>query len=145
MTLMTADNAADFDWVGAQAHCTARSMFEQLRTRVREDVQKRNGLFDRQDGWKFEFFDEDDGEFEVARHVPSGGTSTKVNGAVTFAREGSRIHVRGEDVDVDFLAIVTLDVTGACRFVVGEAVYSDWEIRRMALELLFFEESSDVE
>jgi hypothetical protein len=27
-----------------------------------------------------------------------------------------------------------------CRFVVGEAMYSDWEIRRMALEQLFFEE-----
>ena len=64
---------------------------------------------------------------------------------MTFVREGSRIHVQGEDVDVEFVAVVTLDVTGACRFVVGEAVYSDWEIRRMALELLFFEESGDVE
>jgi hypothetical protein len=27
-----------------------------------------------------------------------------------------------------------------CRFVVGEAMYSDWELRRMALDLLFFEE-----
>ena len=26
------------------------------------------------------------------------------------------------------------------RFVVGEAIYSEWEIRRMALEQLFFEE-----
>jgi hypothetical protein len=26
---------------------------------------------------------------------------------------------------------------------VGEAVYADWEIRRMALEQLFFEESED--
>ena len=64
---------------------------------------------------------------------------------VTFVREGSRILVQGEDVDVDFVAVVTLDATGACRFVVGEAMYSDWEIRRMALELLFFEESGDAE
>jgi hypothetical protein len=40
-------------------------------------------------------------------------------------------------------AIVTLDVSGACRFVVGEAIYSDWEIRRMSLELLFFEETEE--
>jgi hypothetical protein len=142
---MTQDTAADFDWVGAQAQCTASSMFERLRTRVREDVQKRNGLFDRPDHWKFEFYDEDDGQFEVSRHVPSGSTGPKVIGAVMFSREGSRIHVQGEDVDVDFVAVVTLDVTGACRFVVGEAMYSDWEIRRMALELLFFEESGDAE
>ena len=142
---MTQDTPADFDWVSAQSQCTVRSMFERLRTRVREDVQKRNSLFDRADHAKFEFYDEGEGEFEVSRHVPSRGTETRVTGVVVFAREGSRIHVRGEDVDVEFVAVVTLDVTGACRFVVGEAVYSDWEIRRMALELLFFEESSDVE
>ena len=142
---MTQDAAADFDWVGAQAHCTAQSMFERLRTRVREDVQKRNGLFDRQDRWKFEFYDEGEGEFEVSRHVPSRGADTRVHGVVTFTREGSRIHVHGEDVDVDFVTVVTLDVSGACRFVVGEAMYSDWEIRRMALELLFFEEWADAE
>ena len=39
--------------------------------------------------------------------------------------------------------IVTLDATGQCRFAVGEAYYADWEIRRMALEQLFFEESDD--
>jgi hypothetical protein len=44
-----------------------------------------------------------------------------------------------------FTAIVTLDTTGVCRFVVGEAIYSDWEIRRMALELLFFEEIEEPE
>jgi hypothetical protein len=141
---MTQDTT-DFDWVGAQAQCNALSMFERLRTRVREDVQKRNGLFDRATHLKFEFYDEDEGEFEVTRHVPSRGTDTKVTGVVTFALEGSRIHVSGEDVDVDFVAVVTLDPTGACRFVVGEAVYSDWEIRRMALELLFFEESHDAD
>jgi hypothetical protein len=32
-----------------------------------------------------------------------------------------------------------------CRFVVGEAMYSDWELRRMALELLFFEEIEEPE
>jgi hypothetical protein len=145
MTPMSQDTTADFDWVGAQAQCTARSMFERLRTRVREDVQKRNGLFSRGDHWKFEFYEDEDKEFEVERHVPSSGTSTNVTGVVTFVREGSRILVQGEDVDVDFVAVVTLDATGACRFVVGEAMYSDWEIRRMALELLFFEESGDAE
>jgi len=142
---MSQETPADFDWVGAQAQCTARSMFERLRTRVREDVDKRNGLFERQDRWKFEFYDEDEAEFEVLRHVPLRGTETTVQGVVTFVREGSRIRVRGEDVDVEFVAVVTLDVSGACRFLVGEAVYSDWEIRRMALELLFFEEFGDEE
>ena len=134
----------DFDWVGAQAKCSTQFMFERLRTRVREDVQKRNGLFDRDDQWKFEFQDgedEDEDEFEVLRLVPSGRSETRVAAAVRFVRQGRRITVQGEDVEVDFVAVVMLDVMGQCRFAVGEAVYSDWEIRRMALDQLFFEES----
>jgi len=130
----------DFDWVGAQAKCTAGLMFERLRTRVEEDVRRRNSLLDRQDGWKFEFYAED-GMFEVSRLIRAG----KVGAVVQFERVGRRIHVQGEDIDVDFTAIVSVDTTGVCRFVVGEALYSDWEIRRMALELLFFEEADEPE
>ena len=60
-----------------------------------------------------------------------------------FERAGRRIHVLGEDIDVDITAIVAIDTTGVCRFVVGEAMYSDWELRKMALELLFFEETEE--
>jgi hypothetical protein len=131
----------DFDWVGAQAKCSAALMFERLRTRVEEDVRRRNSLLDRADGWKFEFYAEDDGTFEVTRLV----AREKVGAAVQFERTGRRIHITGEDIDVDFSAIVTLDTTGSCRFVVGEAMYSDWELRRMALEQLFFEEIDEPE
>jgi hypothetical protein len=134
----------DFDWVSAQGKCSAAVMFERLRTRVREDVQRRNGIFDRNDGWKFEFHEDDDG-FEALRTVASGRPGSGVGAVVRFERAGTRIHVQGEDIDVDFTAVVALDVTGLCRFVVGEAVYSDWEIRRMALEQLFFEEIDDSE
>jgi hypothetical protein len=134
----------DIDWVGAQAKCSAQSMFERLRTRVREDVQKRSSLLDHQDRWRFEFAEEDD-EFEVTRLVPDARSGSRVEAAVRFERKGRRIEVHGEDIDVEFVAIVTLDVTGQCRFAVGEAVYVDWEIRRMALEQLFFEEPDDHE
>ena len=123
-------------------------MFEQLRTRVRADVQHRNGVLNRGDQWRFEFHDEGD-EFEVTRLISSGigaqasGRPPQVTASVKFVREGRRIHVQGEDVDVEFVAIVTLDATGQCRFAVGEAFYADWEIRRMALEQLFFEESDE--
>ena len=130
----------DFDWVGAQAQCSAASMFDRLRTRVEEDVRRRNGLLGRPDGWTFEFYSEDDA-FEVSRLIATG----KVGAVVQFERVGSRIHVQGEDIDVDITAIVTIDATGVCRFVVGEAVYSDWELRKMALELLFFEEIEEPE
>jgi len=133
----------EFDWVSAQAQCNAGAMFERLRTQVREDVQRRNGLLGRSDEWRFEFESEDDA-FEVAR-VSGSLVDPKVSAVVTFERAGRRILIHSEDIEVDVTAIVMLDVTGACRFIVGEAIYSDWEIRRMALELLFFEEPADEE
>jgi hypothetical protein len=142
---MAQDHASDeFDWVTAQAKCSAAVMFDRLRTGVREDVQRRNGIFNRNDGWKFEFHDDGD-EFEASRAVASGAIGSRVAALVRFERVGRRIHVQGEDLDVDFTAVVTLDLTGLCRFVVGEAVYSEWEIRRMALEQLFFEEAEEPE
>ena len=128
----------DFDWVSAQAKCSTALMFDRLRARVEEDVRGRNGQLGRRDGWKFEFYAEE-GMFEVSRLVGSD----KVGAVVQFERVGRRIHVSGEDIDVDLTAIVTLDTTGTCRFVVGEAMYSDWEFRKMALELLFFEETEE--
>jgi len=137
---MAQDNVPeDVDWVAAQARCNAASMFERLRARVRQDVQRRNGMFDRNDGWKFAFHENRD-QFEVSRTVASGLTGVNAGAVVRFERAGPRIHVQGEDVDVDFITAVTLDVTGLCRFVVDEAIYSEWEISRMALEQLFFEE-----
>lgn len=69
----------------------------------------------------------------------------RVSAVVTFERTGRRIQIHSEDIDVDIIAVVALDGGGVCRFVVGEAIYSDWEIRRMALELLFFEEHEEEE
>jgi len=131
----------DFDWVSAQAQCNVRVMFERLRTRVRDDVLKRNGLLGRADGWRFEFDSEDDA-FEVARLV-GGGPQPNVTGIVTFERSGRRILIHSEDVELDLTVVVALDPEGVCRFVVDEAMYSDWEIRRMALEQLFFEEHEE--
>jgi hypothetical protein len=129
----------DFDWVAAQSKCSAASMFARLQAGVKEDVQRRNGLSGPDDEWTFEFHD-DNGQFEVSRIVAMGVTGSTVAAVVRFERAGRRIHVHGDDVDIDFTAIVALDAAGVCRFVVGEAIYSEWEIRKMALEELFFEE-----
>ncbi|HXG89506.1 MAG TPA: hypothetical protein VNJ02_14350 [Vicinamibacterales bacterium] len=129
----------EFDWVAAQSMCNTESMFTQLHAGVEKDVSSRNRLTGRDDDWRFELHADDDG-FEVTR-LRAG--DTKVLAAVTFEQHGRRILVHGEDVEVALTVIVILDVAGHCRFVVGEAEYSDWEIRRMALEQLFFEDAGD--
>jgi hypothetical protein len=130
----------DFDWVAAQAKCTPQAMFERLQSGVKKDVERRNFLAGREEPWKFEFHEEED-RFEVSRVVSADFTGSKTDAFVRFERQGRRIQILGEGVDVDFTAIVALDVAGSCRFIVGEAEYSDWEIRRMALEQLFFAET----
>ena len=142
---MAPDNAPDqFEWVSAQAECTTAVMFERLRVGVRQDVERRNALVGLDGGSRFEF--SEDGEaFDVARLEGSRFTDPKIAALVRFERAGRRINVRGEDVDVDFTAILTLDPAGQCRFVVGEALYAEWELRRLALELLFFDEPEATE
>jgi hypothetical protein len=100
-------------------------------------------LLGRNDGWTFEFSDEGD-EFEVVR-TQAGRGGSNVSAVVIFARSGRRILIHGEDIDVDLIAIVALDPSGACKLIIGEAMYSDWEVRRMALEQLFFEETDEEE
>ena len=142
---MALDNAPDqFQWVTAQAECTATVMFERLRAGVKQDVERRNALERLDDGSRFEF--SEDGEvFDVARLEGSRYTDPKTVALVRFELVGRRIHVHGEDVDVNFTAILTLDPAGQCRFVVGEAMYVEWEVRRMALEFLFFDEPEATE
>lgn len=135
---MAHDAPEDFDWVAAQSHCNAAAAFERLRGGVKEDVRRRNAVLDRDDGWRFEFGEDAEG-FDVSR-VEGRFSGANVAALVRFERAGRRINVHGEDVDVDFTAVMALDAAGLCRFLVGEAMYADWEIRRMALEQLFFEE-----
>lgn len=140
-----AENTSDqFEWVSAKAKCTAAVMFERLRAGVKQDVEQRNALVGLDEQYRFEFSEEGEA-FDVARLEGSRVTRAKVAGLVRFERAGPRIHVGSEDVDVDFTAILTLDPAGHCRFVVGEALYTEWEVRRMALELLFFDEPEAME
>ena len=135
---MPSDGLEDFDWVSAQSRCSAASMFAQLLDGVKRDVQRRRDLEDQDDGREFEFAEDGD-SFEVSRLVPATFRGHEVDAVVKFEREGRRIHIHGAEVEVDFTVVVALDVTGVCRFLVGEAMYSEWEIRRMALEQLFFD------
>ena len=138
---MAADSAnEDFDWVSAQAGCGTEAMFERLREGARKDVERRNNAgFGRHDHWRFELHVDDDENFEVTRV----SKSSESGAFVTFEREGPRINVAGDGVDVQFTVIVGINASGDCRFFVGEHEYLAWEVRKLALDLLFFEEAEE--
>ena len=126
----------NFDWVSAQAGCSAVQMFQRLQDGAKADVERRNAAASgRSDDWRFEFHDGDDG-FEVVRIA----ASSKDGAAVTFAREGPRINIDGDGVDVRIIAVVGINPSGDCRYFVGELEYLGWEVRKQALDQLFFED-----
>lgn len=136
--MMTTSGDDTFDWVTAQAGCSAAIMFQKLQDGARADVDRRNAAtFGRTDGWKFEFHEDEEG-FEVVR---SGGS--RAGAVVTFYREGPRINVSGDGVDVMITAVVGINHSGECRYFVGEAEYLGWEVRKMALDQLFFEDAEE--
>ena len=62
---------------------------------------------------------------------------------VTFEREGQRINIAGDGVDVRLTAMVGINPPGECRYFVGELEYLGWEVRKQALDQLFFEDSEE--
>jgi len=133
---MAAASDDNFDWVGAQARCGVTEMFQKLQDGAQADVERRNGAgFGRDDNWRFEFHAGEDG-FEVVRIADS----SKDGAAVTFEREGPRINIAGDGVDVRITAVVGINPSGDCRYFVGELEFLGWEVRKQALDQLFFEE-----
>ena len=139
--MMSDHTTDDFDWVSAQSACTAEAMFERLRQGAQKDVDRRNSLAG-EDGIRYELHDDGD-QFEVSRVAQSGFSTAKTLAFVTFTREGRRINVAGDGVDVDFTLIVAVNAEGMCHYFLGEIEYAEWQIRKLALEHLFFEESDE--
>ena len=137
---MADSTAHDFDWVSAQSGCTTEQMFKRLLDGARTDVDRRNSAaFGRSDGWRFEVHADDDDSFEVTRIA----ASSKASAVVTFDRVGPRINITGDGVDVELFAIVSINHAGECRYYVGEQEYLGWEVRKLALDTLFFEREDE--
>ena len=133
---MTDANDDNFDWVTAHAGCTVARMFQKLQDGAQADVERRNGAgFGRTHSARFEFHAGEDG-FDVVRVADSSSD----HAVVTFQREGPRIEITGDGVDVRITAIVGINPSGECRYFVGELEFLAWEIRKQALDQLFFAE-----
>ena len=63
--------------------------------------------------------------------------------AVTFVLNGPRIDIDGDGVDVRITAVVGINPAGECRYFVGELEFLGWEVRKQALDQLFFEDAEE--
>lgn len=125
----------NFNWVKARAECSVAQMFEMLRLQVGEDVENRNSH-----PLKLQNC--------TLKMVPSAKSFSVVfdcdydayaSSSVTFTRTANDIQIRKENEKDPFLvATITLNDEGQCKFKVNGEEKESWQLRRMALEELFF-------
>lgn len=123
-------DAPKWDWVNERSSCSYPKIFQTLRIEVEDDIKTRNGL--RPNNAPYEFSVEENGpEFTAVLQ------SKDIRKSITFSLGEHSISVRS---DQERLFDVRLNFTkdGNCRFNVNEEEYDLWQVRRMALEDLFF-------
>ena len=127
----TGKNAPKFDWVTERSSCSLPKVFKTLRLQVEEDVKSRNAL--RPDNSPYEFsVTEDTGDFTVLLKAKD------LRQSVIFSLTEHAISVRDDKSNPMFDVSLTFTDEGKCRLNVNNQPRELWQVRRMALEELFF-------
>lgn len=120
-----------FNWVTERSACSLPKVFHTLRLQVEEDVKTRNTQ--RPQNSPYEFSVKDSGsDFSVLYKAKDLSRSV----IFTLAEKG--ILVRGGEGNQMFEITVTFTPQGECKLIVNEEPRDVWQVRRMALEELFF-------
>jgi hypothetical protein len=126
-----AKDISKFDWVTERSSCTLPKVFSMLRMQVEDDVNIRNAQRMKNSSYKF-LVKEDVGEFTVLLEAEA------ISRSVIFKLGDRAIVVHGEDGDPIFEVTLSFDHQGECLLSVGNERRDFWQVRRMALENLFF-------
>jgi hypothetical protein len=126
---------SEFDWVEKRFHCSLGEVFENLRAEVDGDVRKRQELLDPSERsfWTFNFRSSDRSFTAWVR-----SRDTDVHKTVEFRLEATHISIRRPEPAKIILASVTLNNEGRCILKIVDEEYERWQLRKLALEDLFF-------
>lgn len=120
------------NWVKERHSCTALCMFEKLRNEVKADIEQRNALRPEQAHYGFKFVQSDMAIFSVVRE------GNQIGRVVRFVLKGDTIIAETHDEEI-FSAMLTLNDVGECRFKINGDERESWQLRKLALEPMFFE------
>lgn len=126
-----AERMTNFNWIKARADCSLAQVFKQLELGVRNDVDTANAQRMAEDRHKFSI-SASAGRFSVTRE-----SSRAVPLSVNFSLEGDEIVVCAGN-EIILRATITLNNEGRCMLKVDDEELEQWQVRRMALEDLFF-------
>jgi hypothetical protein len=123
----------DFDWVEARWNCSLTTVFEKLKAQVKSDVERIHAKRRSQDN---------EIEFTNNGHnfVVSLSTISTVHlvDAVGFTLKDNEILVTDKRDQELFRAIPSIDDDGDCILKVADKECELWQVRKKALERLFF-------
>jgi len=122
----------NLDWIAVRNACTLAAVFSELRFAVEGDANKINAAHGL-DG---------DEAFTVKTIEPNGFVVYKVrhgsNKSVRFFLEADRIEIHDDFTGQKYAAGITLTNEGRCKMRIAGEELEQWQVRRMALETLFF-------
>jgi hypothetical protein len=124
-------DASKFDWVTGRSACSIPKVYKELRSQVETDVKTRNGLRPENSPYDFSVV-ERGADFAVL--LKAGD----VHRSVVFSAAEHAIVVRDDKGDQMFEVTLAFDEEGQCRWNVKGQERDPWQVRRMALDELFF-------
>jgi hypothetical protein len=127
----TEKDVPKWDWVIERSSCSYPKIFKDLMLQVAEDVKSRNSLRPQNSPYEFSTV-ENGNEFTVIVQARD------VRKSVTFGLGEHSISVRGDQDNQMFEVTLTFAKDGKCRLNVRNEECDLWQVRRLALEDLFF-------
>jgi hypothetical protein len=124
-------NVSKFDWVKERSSCSIPKVYKELRSQVEVDVKTRNGL--RPDNSPYEFSVVERGaDFVVLLEAGD------IHRSVVFSAAEHAIVVRDDKGDQMFEMTLSFSDEGDCKWNVKGQEREPWQVRRMALDEIFF-------
>jgi hypothetical protein len=122
----------ELDWVKERATCTIRKMFAHLQLAVDEDIKSINQTRKFPEDSGFGTTMSNDGESFLVKR------SEAIKPFVRFAIEGDCIKVSNDGGTLRLEYRITLSDEGRCQLTQNGTPLEQWQVRKMALEGLFF-------
>jgi hypothetical protein len=130
---MMEETPEELDWVNKRADCELEAAFRKLSEAVEKDVGTFNSRFQPKVGLEAVFKPREEFDtFSVHRRRNSDVLW------VTFRRKSKEIEIEDECGVQTLNAIPLLTENGRCKFQVGGEELEQWQLRRRALEAIFF-------
>jgi hypothetical protein len=121
----------ELNWVDARAECSLAEMFKSLELGVHEDVERRVSLLKPEEQIMFH-------AVSRARRFSVVCESNEFEPrSVDFCSTDKELTVSSGG-EIKFTATVSLTNSGRCKLKVNDTELEQWQVRRMALEDLFF-------